>query len=725
MAQQRRIDDLRRGIRELRQSVSRMRETQDLYSDPDDMPAGEGAVPPYDHEPTRTQSDQPSRLPVLGKSRAPRDETDNTSNLAVSLQNNLTTFQRAIERIGGRAGTEVPSASGGSLGGPMEVLTYWKIIRKRLWLLVLLMIVGGAATGYYVAQQPSVYRSTTTLYLNPAAASSVINYASYDGLEALASTYTEFMKTRSFASRVSRELNGAVSEGQVIEAISTQYVVNTQFYRITATYIDPQLTQQLANTAAQALIAENIARQQAEQDQRQTQSQPDPERDRLVQVRTNLQQELDLYNGQIATLQSQLDRLKAASQSDANDKQILDMQQQLINVHSLRTGVMSSLADTQATLISTSDMTQPTLDTAVVVDVAPLPEAPLPANLILQILIALLVSLSIGAAIAFLLEYLDYTVRTAEAMESVYGMPVQGVIGLAKKHGRGRGPGELVAIDAPHSPIAESFRALRTGVHVAGLVSPIRKLMVTSARPSEGKTFVAANLAISLAQTGARVILVDVDLRKPSQHYLFDMMLDPGFTNLVIDPHTQIDDVLQPTSVANLQVMTCGIIPPNPAELIGSQRAAEVIEQLAQQADIVIFDTPPAATVTDALVIAPRVDAVLQVVLSGATRIDVVRRCKTLLERSGARLLGPVLNQVPLADMTSYEYYYSSGYYRPQRRGRRKGHKSRKQTTAPLLPAEAKATNGNGAHGSASGRNGNGHISTNGAHDRAASTGTK
>jgi len=134
------------------------------------------------------------------------------------------------------------------------------------------------------------------------------------------------------------------------------------------------------------------------------------------------------------------------------------------------------------------------------------------------------------------------------------------------------------------------------------------------------------------------------------------------------------------------------------------------------------------------LVIAPRVDAVIQVVLSGATRIDLVRRCKTLLERSRARLLGPVLNQVPLADMTSYEYYYSSGYYGSQRSSRRRGHKSRKRTTAPLLPAEAKtnngnsayvSTNGNGAHGSTNGRNGNGHISTNGAHDQAVSNGTK
>jgi capsular exopolysaccharide synthesis family protein len=620
------------------------------------------------------------------------------------LQSDMSAFQRAVERLGVRGTSHEAAAAHAGGGSTLELVTYWKIIRKRLWLILLLMIVGGFGTGYYVSQQPPRYSSSTTLYLNPAVASSYLYY-SYDGLQSLASTYSEFMRTRSFASRVAQELNGTIGEGQVLGAISTQYIESTQFFRITATTGDPQLSQTLANTAANVLIAQNIARQQAEQEQRTQQSKPNPERDRLIQVRTNLQQELDLYNGQIGTLQSQLDRLKASPASEETDREILNIQQQLLNVHSLRMGAMTGLADTQAAIASTSENTEPSLDTAVVVDVATLPGGPLPVNLMQQVLIALLASLTIGAALAFLLEYTDYTVKTPEAMESIYGMPVQGVLGVGRKHGNGHSPGALLTLQAPRSPLAESFRALRTGVYVAGLTSPIRKLMITSGRPSEGKSFVAANLAVSLAQTGARVILVDCDLRRPCQHHMFDLPLDPGFTNLVINPDLKVEDVLQPTEVETLQVISCGIIPPNPAELIGSKRAAEVMDLIADQADLVIFDTPPAATVTDALVIAPRVDAVIQVVLSGATRIDVVRRCKILLERNGARLLGPVLNQVARVNMTSYEYYYSSGYYGKNDRGRRNGHKSLKQSTAPLLVAANGSTNGNGngAHDLANG----------------------
>jgi capsular exopolysaccharide synthesis family protein len=158
------------------------------------------------------------------------------------------------------------------------------------------------------------------------------------------------------------------------------------------------------------------------------------------------------------------------------------------------------------------------------------------------------------------------------------------------------------------------------------------------------------------------VILVDADLRKPSLHYMFDMQIDPGFTNLVLDQSSAIEDFLRPTNVENLRVLTCGIIPPNPAELLGSPRAAVVMEQLAAYADIVVYDSPPAATVVDAVVMGPRVDAVLHVIHAGKTRIDLVRRCKALLERGGAHILGPVLNQVSLPELRSYSYYYSYSY---------------------------------------------------------------
>jgi polysaccharide biosynthesis transport protein len=700
--QRRRAAEIKRGIRDLQRTVRRLRWNEDLY---DDNP------PPADDKLYERSYDEPS--PAQANGQAPmlavvRPETDDsearhTAQPASILHSNISAFQRAIERLRGEPDAERAGGAGGALvGGPMELLEYWHIIRKRLWLLLLLMTIGGSGMAYYMYQQPPQYRSTTTLYLNPAAASTLLTY-SYDGLQAMSRTYSEFIKTRSFAHRVSQELDGALSEGRVSQALSTEYVVDTQFFRINATYTDPQLAQSLANTAARVLIDENIARQQAEQEQREAQSKPNPERERLEQMRTNLQHEIDLYNDQLQTLQSQLNQLKAEPESQQINQQILNVQQQLGNVSSLRMSAMTGLADAQASLTSTANNIQPSLDTAVVVDAAPLPSLPLPRRLVEYTLVALLASLAVGGGIAFLIEYMDYTIKRPELVEPAYGAPAQGVIGISRRGGRGRSPAELITLSDPHSPVSESFRALRTGVSVAGLALPLRSLMITSARPGEGKTFVAANLAVSLAQNGTRVILVDADLRKPSLHYLFDLPLDPGFTDLVLKSDIAIDDVLQVTPVENLRVLTCGIIPPNPAELLGSERAAAVMEQLSQHADIVIFDTAPAATVTDAVVIAPRVDAVLHVIQAGGTRIDLVRGCKAILERGGARILGPVLNQVRLSELQSYSFYYSYSYYDKDHQRKGKQAKSKQHSRSRIAASRAPralpgATAKNGLH---------------------------
>jgi capsular exopolysaccharide synthesis family protein len=185
---------------------------------------------------------------------------------------------------------------------------------------------------------------------------------------------------------------------------------------------------------------------------------------------------------------------------------------------------------------------------------------------------------------------------------------------------------------------------------------------VTSAGPVEGKTLTSANLAVALAQGGSRVILVDADLRRPRVHRVFDLAREPGLTDLIVDPKDGVESYLQETGLENLRVLSCGPLPRNPAELLGSSRAAEVMEQLKEQADVVIYDSPPAATVTDAVVLSPQVDGVIQVVQAGRTRRDVVVRAKALLEKVGAHLLGPVLNQVSLGDMGYYTYYYAYGY---------------------------------------------------------------
>jgi len=416
-------------------------------------------------------------------------------------------------------------------------------------------------------------------------------------------------------------------------------------------------------------------------------------------------------------------------------------------------------------LANSAESALPNLDTAVVVDAAPLPGGPLPSRQLQSILIALLASLTIGAAIAFLLEYLDYTIKTPEALDAVYGIPAQGVIGLvAGQRGQAAGQYQLVTANDPHSPIAEAFRALRTSVQVAGMSQPIHSLLITSAGPGEGKTFVAANLAVSLAQNGLRVILVDADLRRPRVHHVFDLSRETGLTNLIVsqpvslapalrpqvrmvferarnsealrrryqDPshsgkpklpfdrlgeflnEVESDDpevlasiaelrralaqpdepvrYLQDTQIENLRVLACGPIPPNPAELLGSPRAAQVMQVLGDYADIVIYDSPPAATVTDAAVLAVKVDAVLQVVRAGVTRIDVLRRCRATLAQVGARILGPVLNQVRQSDMGYYKNYYANEYYGEGDQSAKPKHKrSRRKPNKPAPTVDAMA----------------------------------
>ena len=623
----------------------------------------------------------------------------------------------------------------GAGGGPMELLAYWKIIRKRLWLIILLMLLAGGAAGYYASNLPPRYSSTTTLYLNPAAATTIVDYQA-DGLQALAATYAEFLKTSSFASDVAQELGGTVSEAAILNSLTTQYVSQTQFFRITATYRDPQSAQTLANTAAKVLIAKNIARQQDEQEQIRMQSQSNPDREQLEGVRTTLQTQLDLYNKQIDTLQGQLDNLNAQPSTATTEKEILSIQDQLINLQSLRQSALTGLADAQAALANGVTSSVPSVDTAVVVDVAPLPAVPLPSRLLQLILTALFASFLGGVGIAFALEYLDYTVKTPEALDTAYGLATQGVIGLAgSPRNRAAGHYQLVTANDPRSSIAEAFRALRTNIQVAGMSKPIHSLLITSAGPGEGKTFVASNLAVSLAQSGLQVLLVDADLRRPRVHLAFNLPRELGLTNVLLSQPENLDASLRPqvrrlierarnaqalqrrypemvnerkarftvdrvatlldevetddsvllndieelraavavpdvaaeyiqsTSIENLRVLASGPLPPNPAELLSSPRAIQLLEALTEYADIVIFDTPPAATVTDATLLAGKVDAVLQVVRSGKTRIDLMRRCRTALIQAGARVLGPVLNQVRTADMGYYANYYTYGYY--------------------------------------------------------------
>ena len=202
----------------------------------------------------------------------------------------------------------------------------------------------------------------------------------------------------------------------------------------------------------------------------------------------------------------------------------------------------------------------------------------------------------------------------------------------------------LVAARSPRSQAAEAYRTLRTNIQFTSLDRDVRTLLVTSTGPDEGKSTVLANLGITIAESGRRVIVADCDLRRSGLHSLFGLDDHPGITTMILEEEMQ--PPLQPTMVPNLHLVASGPLPPNPAELLASERMARVVAQLKEQADVVLFDSPPVGVVSDAAVLAARVDGVLFVVDAGRTRRDAAREAKEQLERVGARLLGVILNNV-------------------------------------------------------------------------------
>jgi protein-tyrosine kinase len=231
---------------------------------------------------------------------------------------------------------------------------------------------------------------------------------------------------------------------------------------------------------------------------------------------------------------------------------------------------------------------------------------------------------------------------------------------LAKKDKEVQGAG-LVAHTAPKSAAAEAYRTLRTNIQFASPDKPAHTILATSTRPDDGKSTTIANLAITFAAAGSPTVLVDADLRRPHLQQIFGLSNDAGLTTWVAEAARASDASkvplpLQETDIPNLKVLTSGPVPPNPAEILASQRMAELLLLLRETVEYVLIDTPPIIAVTDAAVLATRVDGVLLVVNAGKTRRDLAIKARDMLRQVNANILGVVLNNASL-DKSAYEYY--------------------------------------------------------------------
>lgn len=215
---------------------------------------------------------------------------------------------------------------------------------------------------------------------------------------------------------------------------------------------------------------------------------------------------------------------------------------------------------------------------------------------------------------------------------------------------------DLITLSDPRSPAAEAYRTLRTNLYFSSLDQALETLVVTSAAPGDGKSTTLSNLAVTMAQGEKRAILVDADLRQPSLHTFFGISNNLGLTTMAVDDDALADPPLVATAVDNLWLLPSGPLPPNPAEILGSRRMEEIIANLKSRADIVLFDAPPIIAVTDAAVLATKVDGVLLVIRAGKTRREHAARAKELLEKVNVRLVGAVLSDAP-PDQSLGGYY--------------------------------------------------------------------
>jgi succinoglycan biosynthesis transport protein ExoP len=312
-----------------------------------------------------------------------------------------------------------------------------------------------------------------------------------------------------------------------------------------------------------------------------------------------------------------------------------------------------------------------------IVDAARTPTVPIEPNIPRNLMFAVVLGLASGVGLAFLLEGIDNTVRTTEQAQIISGLASIGMIPLGSKSARdsvaakrltlasSKEAVELVTQSRPQSQMAESYRALRTSLLLSNLGAPPRIIMITSALPQEGKTTTSINTAVVLAQKGVRVLLIDADLRRPSIHKTLGLGPHSGLSNVLTGSATLDQAIVRSAILPNLFVLPAGTPPPNPAELLGSAMLRDVLLQLREQYDHIVIDTPPSLSVTDAVVLSPRADAVVLVIRSGQTTKQALRRSRDTLMQVNAKVVGVLLNAVDLSSPDYYYYYeYQTKYAR-------------------------------------------------------------
>lgn len=516
----------------------------------------------------------------------------------------------------------------------MDLRRQLVIVRHWVWLLVAATLLAGAASYLVSSSLPKVYEGRTTLIVGQSLSAADPNYNQILASQRLSQTYAQFATTTPILERVIEELNLRTTPQELRREVSTQVPRDSTLVTVVVSHGDPATAAAIANTLADQLIAASPAVE-----------------GRPGDVDQFVEQQLAATQRQIGSVQGELDSLLAmAVRTPEQEHQVEVLQSRLTTARQTYAQLLAFSPGSGANLLS-------------IVDPAAVATEPSSPRVLLNTLLATVLGLMAALGLAFLIEHLDDTIKSPDDVAEVADLPTLGVISQIKMARNQADRQALATLLAPRSPVAEAFRTLRTNLEFASLDTPLRTLLVTSAVPGEGKSTISANVAIAFAQAGKRVILLDGDMRRPSIHRLLELPNSFGLTTLLRADQTALESVSHATDEPKLRVITTGPLPPNPAELLGSQRMRTLLKRLHDEADLIVIDSPPLHALTDAAVLASELDGVLLVCRAGRTKRAALAQASEALARVNAHILGVTVNRLTERTSAGYYYRYYGDYY--------------------------------------------------------------
>lgn len=513
----------------------------------------------------------------------------------------------------------------------LDIRQYLSLLLYRLWLILLIGLICGT-TAYFISQKIApIYESSTSILVNEAPDTKAADYSSVLMSKQLTSTYAQMMTNDLVLQEVEKVVGLSNPLEDLRKWITVAPVRDTQIIQVTVKTTSPTYSADIANTIFKAFSAQI----------------QDIQTQRFSQSKITLEAQLADTEKQIDTFSAQADIASTREEKDRLDAKIA--QYRTIYSNLLTSYEQIRLSEAQS--ISSVVQVEPAVASTIPV------EPNIPLNIILATLIGMLLTGSVIVA----REAMDDTIKTPDDITRRFNLPVLGVINHQSLKSE-----TPITIREPRSPIAESYRTLRTNVSFSSVDRPLRTLMVTSAEPGDGKTTTICNLGVVLAQNGKRVIIADCDLRRPRIHTYFGLSNRHGM-NILFSHSEVLASVRKSTVVDGLSVVTTGSLPPNPAELMGSQKLQSIFSTMLESADLILIDTPPTLTVSDAIALAPSLDGMLLVVRPGKTRLSALKQTLDQLRQVKARILGIVMNDVVTRGNPygyRYSYYHNYKAYR-------------------------------------------------------------